>query len=179
MFDAQSFVAECRAALVEPDVLAALASRVAGVFADREALLEAFGVGSKLRVATLHASADLTILQFVCPIGFAFPIHDHRMRSVVGVYSGVEDNVFYRRQDRTLLEVGRTRVHAGEVAAHDSHVIHSIANLADEPLAAIHVYAGDFFHAERSEWRGAPPEERAYDLDGLRRLVESGRTPPA
>lgn len=171
-FDTEHFVAACRASLADSDVLRALAATVADALQDREGLLEAFGSAPTLRVTQLVADEHLTVLHLGCPVGFAFPPHDHRMLSVVGVFAGIEDNIYYARQGECLVEVGRHRVRAGEVAAHSEDVIHAITNAGDEPLGAIHVYAGDFLHLERSEWSGEPLQEQPYDLTRIHRLIE-------
>ena len=46
-------------------------------------------------------------------------------------------------------------------------VVHAVANPTTECAGAIHVYGGDFFATPRSEWRGDPPTERAFDVEGL------------
>ena len=171
-FDVPGFVAACRASLAERDVIGALASCVARAIAQRQPLLAMFGTGPGLRVTELAVDADLAVMHLASPVGFVFPPHDHRMVSVVGVLAGIEENIYYARRDTGLAELGRRSVRVGEVAAHAEDVVHSIANGSDEePLVALHVYAGDFLNGERSEWRGDPLREQRYDLARLRSLI--------
>lgn len=51
---------------------------------------------------------------------------------------------------------------------------HSVTNPLDQITAAIHVYGGDFFATQRSEWNPRTFEERPYDVaDTLRAFEES------
>ena len=51
-------------------------------------------------------------------------------------------------------------------------VIHSVANSRRDFAVALHVYGGDFFTVERSEWDATTFEERPRDLERTRRLFE-------
>ena len=173
LVDVPKFVSACRASLGSHDALAAC---VAAQLRHRREWLATFAAGPGLRVTGLSSDAELTVVHLATPVGFAFPPHDHRMVSAVGVLSGIEENIYYARSGDGLVELGRRTVRAGEVASHADDVIHSIANgSADEPLVAIHVYGGDFMNRERSEWRGDPPREQPYDLARLRALVAGSR----
>ncbi len=174
-FEADRFVEQCRAALDDPNPLTALHAAMSDVLENRVALLSALPVGRGLRVSVLHEGPHLTVVQFVTPGGFTFPPHDHAMVSAVGVYSGVEENVYYALCDDGLCETERRRVGTGQVAVHDRDVIHAIASGGDEPLGALHVYGGAFFDTPRSEWRGSPLTQVPYDTARLRALAASGK----
>jgi predicted metal-dependent enzyme (double-stranded beta helix superfamily) len=175
VFDAERFVMRCRSALQAADALAELAVVIAEALADRAALRSAIAPGQGLRVSVLCEGPELTVVQFVTPKDFAFPPHEHAMVSAVGVYAGAEQNVYYETDRAGLRESRRRLLSAGDVAVHAADVIHSIASAGDEPLAALHVYGGDFFHAPRSEWRGSPFARYDYDTARLRALAASGR----
>ncbi len=51
-------------------------------------------------------------------------------------------------------------------------VIHSVANSRAEFAVALHVYGGDFFTGERSEWTFDTHEERPRDLANTQQLFE-------
>ena len=51
-------------------------------------------------------------------------------------------------------------------------VIHSVTNPTSRLTGAIHVYGGDFFATERSEWEPETLEERPYDLEKNMKLFE-------
>jgi predicted metal-dependent enzyme (double-stranded beta helix superfamily) len=63
-------------------------------------------------------------------------------------------------------------VPAGEVLVLGDDVIHSVANRRREFAVALHVYGGDFFAGNRSEWDFATFEERPRDLDATMRLFD-------
>jgi hypothetical protein len=47
-----------------------------------------------------------------------------------------------------------------------------VANSRRELAVALHVYGGDFFNGDRSEWDPDTFEERPRDLDRTRRVFE-------
>lgn len=91
------------------------------------------------------------------------------------MYVGAEENVYYEADGVGLRESRRRLLSTGDVAVHAPDVIHSIASAGDEPLATLHVYGGNFFHALRSEWRGSPFVRHDYDSARLRALAASGK----
>jgi predicted metal-dependent enzyme (double-stranded beta helix superfamily) len=120
----------------------------------------------------LHNAPDLTVLHVVWAPGMELYPHDHRMWAAIGIYTGQEDNTFYRRpepQARTLTESGGKRLAAGESVVLGTETIHSVANPLRQLTGAIHVYGGDFVRQERSQWGPGPREERPYDLEEARR----------
>ncbi len=55
-------------------------------------------------------------------------------------------------------------------------IIHSVTNPTLKLTAAIHVYGGDVFATERSEWETEALEERPYDVDkAVKRFEEANR----
>jgi predicted metal-dependent enzyme (double-stranded beta helix superfamily) len=53
-----------------------------------------------------------------------------------------------------------------------SDIIHSVINPIDRLTGAIHIYGGDFFTAERSEWDSLTLDEHRLDHEQRRRLWE-------
>jgi len=123
-------------------------------------------------ITTLHHAADLTVLQVAWTPGMAINPHEHRMWAVIGMYGGQEDNTFYRRAPGGLESAGGRALTSGSVLVLGDDVIHSVANSRRDFAVALHVYGGDFFAAERSEWDFETFEERPRDIDGTRRLFE-------
>jgi predicted metal-dependent enzyme (double-stranded beta helix superfamily) len=121
-------------------------------------------------ITTLHHAPDLTILQVAWTPGMVLSPHEHRMWAVIGLYGGQEDNAFYRRVPGGLESSGGRQVPAGEVLVLGDEVIHSVAHTRREYAVALHVYGGDFFRNDRSEWDFVTFEERPRDLDRTRRL---------
>ena len=82
--------------------------------------------------------------------------HNHLLWAVIGVYTGREDNVFWRRiRDRRDGKVEAASARAlcvGDAEPLGRDVIHSVTNPIPRLTGAIHVYGGDFFAVARSEW---------------------------
>jgi len=71
---------------------------------------------------------------------------------VGGLYAGQEDNTFFRRVDGRI-EPRRTRELAtSDVVLLGDDTIHAVHNPLGSCTAAIHVYGGDFFNREMSQW---------------------------
>jgi predicted metal-dependent enzyme (double-stranded beta helix superfamily) len=164
VFDTQDFVARCLDAVRETE------PRLAVKEALQEAMAAPASVAAALppdraEIVRLHASPELTILKVTWAPGMSFGPHDHRMWAAIGIYSGGEDNTFFRRNDDTLMASGGKELRPGDVALLGDNTIHAVANPTREFAGAIHIYGGDFFATARSEWRGDPYREQPYDVD--------------
>jgi predicted metal-dependent enzyme (double-stranded beta helix superfamily) len=83
-------------------------------------------------------------------------------------YSGHEDNIFWRR----LPGEGGKLEAAGAKEPLGHNIIHSVTNPIARLTGAIHVYGGDFFRAERSEWDPETLLEERYNVEKKMRLFE-------
>ena len=88
------------------------------------------------------------------------------------MYGGQEDNAFFRRIPGSLEPAGGRELPAGEVLVLGEDAIHSVANSRKDFAVALHVYGGDFFSVERSEWDSKTYEERPRDLARTGRLFD-------
>jgi predicted metal-dependent enzyme (double-stranded beta helix superfamily) len=162
-FDLDRFVEDC---LLAGDDATHVREIVARVVSDPEAVLRVFGLPRRSLMTPLHHSAKMTILHLVwAPMMSVLP-HDHRMWAVIGVYAGREENTLWRRIRGSALErAGTATLHAGQVQQLARDAIHSVINPLAQCTAAIHVYGGDFFAAERSEWDAPGLGERRFDIE--------------
>jgi predicted metal-dependent enzyme (double-stranded beta helix superfamily) len=167
-----AIVARCQSALGEHSPVLAVRDVAAELVADPAALEEALGPVERGGITTLHNAADLTVLHVAWTPGMALYPHDHRMWAVIGMYGGQEDNAFFRRSPGGLESTGGRELPAGEVLLLGDDVIHAVANTRRDYAVALHVYGGDFFTTERSEWDADTYEERPRDLERTRRLFE-------
>jgi len=170
VFDVDSFVSECRAALSDPRPQLAIQELVERAVSAPGAIDDAIGAPTKGGFQTLHHSPELTILQFVWPPGVVLFPHDHRMWAAIGIYGGGEDNTFYRRGPERIEVSGGKRLEAGEVARLGPETIHSVSNPHPRYTAAIHVYGGDYFGTPRSQWDPEGHEE-PFDVEAVRRTL--------
>jgi predicted metal-dependent enzyme (double-stranded beta helix superfamily) len=176
MFDVARFIADCLGAVrcgAPHQRVHEIATRA---FADPAAILAALGAPTGGQLAPLHRSDELTILNVVWKAGMTINPHNHRIWSVIGIYQGREDNIFWRRQagraDGRIEAVGAQSLLAGDVAPLGEDVIHSVTNPIERLTGAIHVYGGDFFAVPRSEWDAETLTERPCDIERVRAMFE-------
>ncbi len=170
MFVRDQFIEDCRRAVAEGQK--AVREVVTKAISDPSAVFAELGEPEHAGIVPIHRTTDLTILNFTWAPCMSLMPHDHRMFSVVGIYSGREDNVYWRRTDATIEAAGAKSLGVGDVATHGRDIIHSVLNPIGKMTCAIHVYGGDFFDPPeaRSEWDHETLEERPWDIDGVRRL---------
>ena len=176
-FDVELFVADCRAVAARAPTGAGGIERemqelVAETVSDPAAVASAFGEPEHAGLVVLHRAPDLTVINFAWAPWMCFKPHNHCMWSVVGIYSGREDNMFWRRRDATIEAAGARTLGARDVTLLGRDIIHSVVNPIGRMTRAIHVYGGDFFAPpeERSEWDPETLVERPWDMDDTRRL---------
>ena len=172
MFQKERFIEDCLSALKEKDTHAAIRELVAKAVSDPAEILRSLGEPQRAGVETLYRAADLTILNLCWGPGMNLKPHDHRMWAVIGIYTGLEQNVFFRRAEHGLEQHGAKELQAKDAAPLGAAVIHAVTNPLDQITAAIHVYGGDFFGTPRSEWDPKTFEERPYDVADTLRAFE-------
>jgi predicted metal-dependent enzyme (double-stranded beta helix superfamily) len=170
--EVEDVVARCRAALGEHTPPLAVRDALDELIADPDALEAAVGPVELGGITPLHRADDLTVLRVAWTPGMALYPHEHNMWAVIAMYGGQEDNAFYRRAPEGLAPAGGRELPAGDVLVMGDDVIHAVRNTKREFAVALHVYGGDFFDNQRSEWDPETFEERPRDLDRTRRLFE-------
>jgi len=176
MFDLDRFIEDCRAAVREDPSHRAAREVLARANSDPAAILAALGEPARAGVVPLYKSETLTILNVVWGRRMTIMPHDHRMWAVIGVYTGREDNIFWRRvpgEAGGLIEAAGAKS-LGERCAEPlgRDAIHSVTNPLGRLTAAIHVYGGDFYGIRRSDWDPENLLERDYDFALHRRMFE-------
>jgi predicted metal-dependent enzyme (double-stranded beta helix superfamily) len=177
MFDLDQFIADCRGALVTDRPQRTIRELVARAVADPAAVVKRLGEPERPGIQRLFCSPDLTILNIIWAPMMTVTPHDHRMWAVIGVYTGREDNIFWRR---ITTDEGGTRVEAAgarAICAKDVEplgrdIVHSVTNPLPRITGALQVYGGDFFAAARSEWDPETLLERPFNLERARRVFE-------
>ncbi len=171
MFAPERFIESCRGVLAGSDSDAAVRELVLQAIADPAALAAALGEPAGAGFTVLHRAPDLTVLDFAWAPWMCFKPHNHAMWSVVGIYSGREDNVFWRRTAGGIEAAGARSLGTGDATTLGRDIIHSVVNPIGRMTRAIHVYGGDFFAppTPRSEWEPETLVERAWDMEDTRR----------
>ncbi len=179
MFDAETFIAECRAAVAGDDSHKSVRELVARAVSDPAAVIKGLGEPARGGVETLYNDADLTILNLVWAPRMTLQPHNHEMWAVIGLYTGREDNIFWRRtgEDGSRVEAaGAKSLGEKEAVPLGRDIIHSVTNPLPRCTGAIHVYGGDFFAPGRSEWDPETHLEQPYDVERTLAVFEEANT---
>jgi predicted metal-dependent enzyme (double-stranded beta helix superfamily) len=178
-FDRDQFVADCRAALAEGTPEKAMREVVQRAVAEPAAVLRGLGEPKEAGIQPLYRSAELTVLNVIWAPHMTLLPHDHRMWAVIGIYTGREDNIFWRRvpSDGGKIEAAGARA-LGERDAFPlgQNIIHSVTNPIPRLTGAIHVYGGEFFTTPRSEWDPESLLERPFSVERTLRTFEEANT---
>jgi predicted metal-dependent enzyme (double-stranded beta helix superfamily) len=178
MFDPDRFIEDCRAAVAADPSHKAAREVLARANADPAAILAALGEPTRAGVVPIYKSPSLTILNVVWGKRMTIMPHNHTMWAVIGVYTGREDNIFWRRvpgaPDGLIEAAGATSLGERSTEPLGPDVIHSVTNPLGRLTAAIHVYGGDFYGAvpKRSDWDPETLCEVGYDVALHRRMFE-------
>lgn len=179
MFDLQHFIAECRAALAADPSHRLVREAVVRAVSEPAAVLRGLGEPKRAEIQKLLHTSDLTILNVIWGPMMTVAPHNHQMWAVIGIYSGREDNIFWRHLPDGSGKVeaaGARALCVGDVEPLGHNIIHSVTNPISRLTGAIHVYGGDFFAAERSEWDSETLMESRYDAERMMRRFEQANT---
>lgn len=154
MFSLENFIEDCRSALKVDRSHRLVQEVVQQAVSDPASIMKSIGEPSRGQLQKLYHAPDLTILNVVWAPTMMIMPHDHQMWAVIGLYTGREDNIFWRRsiQPSKVEAAGARSLSAGDVDVIGDSIIHSVSNPIPRFTASLHVYGGDFFAAERSEW---------------------------
>lgn len=170
MFDKDRFIQDCMKGVAEGQ--GAIREIVAEAVSDSARMMSELGEPEHAGITPLYRSPDLTIINFVWAPCMSLMPHNHQMFAVIGIYSDREDNIFWRRTERSIETAGAKSLGVGEVATLDRDFIHSVLNPIGKMTCAIHVYGGDFFEPiePRSEWDHETLIERPWNNDRVKSL---------
>jgi predicted metal-dependent enzyme (double-stranded beta helix superfamily) len=170
--DLERFIEECRRAGSQGairELLEKAMSEPAGV-------LKAVGEPERAGVHKLHVADDLTVLNVIWGPNMTIMPHNHDMWALIGIYTGREDNIFWKRvpEDKqpAIRPAGVCTLVQKEVATLGKDIIHSVNNPLGRLTGAIHIYGGQFFTQPRREWDPETFAEGAYSSDKTMRLFE-------
>ena len=176
MFDPDLFIADCRAAVAADRSHKFVRDVVARAVSDPSAVLKGLGEPRRAVLQKLYQSPELTILNVVWGPMMTLMPHDHRMWAVIGMYTGREDNIFWRRvpgdSGGRIEAAGARALCMGDAEPLGRDIIHSVTNPIPRLTGAIHVYGGDFFAVERSEWNPETLLEGRFDVERAVRSFE-------
>jgi predicted metal-dependent enzyme (double-stranded beta helix superfamily) len=174
MFDKDRFIADCHAALDGPQSSRNVREVVARAVTDPAAVVASLGEPTAGGIVPIHRSPEVTIINVLWPSQMVIMPHNHNTWAVIGVYGGREDNILWRRlpadSPHGIEAAGAKSLCTKDALAFGPELIHSVVNPSAKVTGAIHVYGGDFFAIQRSEWDPDSLEEQPYDLEKARRM---------
>ena len=163
-FEIDDFVARCRKAVEANDSHVAVREIVAEAVAEPASIIKALGEPKASGINQIFRSATLTILNIAWPPFMTVYPHNHNMWAVIGVYSGCEDNIFWRRNEGVIEAAGAKSLRVGDAAPLGRDIIHTVTNPIGRISSALQIYGGDFFAAPRSEWDPETLREQPFDM---------------
>lgn len=168
-FKLEGFINNCLSAISGPKSQHVISDLVADAISQPESIFGEIGNSKRAMIERLYVSDELTIINVVWAPKMTLLPHNHRTWAVIGVYVGREDNIFWRQlkgdSSNKIEAAGAKSIAAGEVASLGKDVIHSVTNPVSGFTRAIHVYGGNFFEIERSEWEPLHLTERPYNVE--------------
>ncbi len=170
-FDLDAFLHECLRARGEAEPHVAIKDVLERAVSDASGVAAALPP-EKAEIVKLHVSPELTVLKVVWTPGMSFRPHDHATWAAIGIYTGGEDNTFFRQQEGQLVRSGGTELRPGDAAVLGHATIHSVTNPTVQHAGAIHVYGADLFAQDRSEWDPDTHERRRYEPEFAFRYFE-------
>ena len=180
MFDLERFIDDCRTAVSDDPTHKTIHEIVARAVSEPGQVLKQLGEPNKGEVQKLYCSDTLTIINVIWAPKMTIMPHNHNMWAAIGVYGGREDNIFWRRikddPSGHIEAAGAKSLGAGDATPLGPDIIHSVTNPTAKLTSAIHVYGGDFFEEERSEWEPENLTEQAYDVEKNMRMFEDANS---
>lgn len=176
MFDFEQFLSECCDAVDEDPGHRAVREIAARAVSDPGAVLAGLGEPQRAGITPLFQSDKLTVLNVVWGPHMIVPPHDHDMWAVIAVYTGREDNIFWRRisdEDGATIEAaGAKSLSVKDAEPLGRDIVHSVLNPIGRLTGAIHLYGGDFLETAHREWDPETHREHRYDFETARRRFE-------
>ena len=170
--DIERFVADCVAANNETEAQAAVEDVLARAVSTPNAVLGALGDPSRAGLNVLLSSPTLTIFAATWTPQMNLMPHDHLMWANIGIYTGREDNIFWRRTSDGIKAYGADALFVKDTAMLPEDALHSVTNPLQRFTGGIHIYGGDFFDTTRSEWNPETLVEEPSDGDKIRQMFQ-------
>jgi len=170
--DIDRFVADCVAANQGTDAQAAVNEVLARAVSTPDAVLKAIGEPQKAGLNVLLSSPTLTIFAATWTPQMNLMPHDHLMWANIGIYTGREDNIFWKRTADGIKAYGADALLVKDTAMLPEDTVHSVTNPLLRFTGGIHIYGGDFFATKRSQWDPETLAEEPSDGAVIRSMFE-------
>ena len=170
--DIERFVEDCVIANKEAEAQAAVKEVLARAVSRPDAVIEALGDPTRAGLNVLLSSPSLTIFAATWTPQMNLMPHDHLMWANIGIYTGREDNIFWKRSADGIKATGAAALFVKDTAALREDALHSVTNPLQRFTGGIHIYGGDFFDTTRSQWNSETLEEEPSDGAVIRGIFE-------
>lgn len=98
--------------------------------------------------------------------------YDHLMWTSIGIYTGREDNIFWKKSSSGIDAYGADALFEKDTAMLLADALHSVTNPLLRFTGGIHVYGGDFFATARSQWNPETLDEEPSDGEVIRGICQ-------
>lgn len=170
--DIDRFIEDCIDAAEEAEPQQAIREVLKRGVSDPSAMLAALGEPKEAGITVLHRSASLTIFNAAWTPEMQLMPHNHLMWALIGIYTGREDNIFWRRSGGAIAASGVEALFEGDVATLPDDAIHSVANPLLRMTGGVHIYGGDFFDTTRSQWNPETLAEEPSNGESIRKIFD-------
>lgn len=170
--DVDRFVEDCVIANQESDAQMAVREVLAKAVSMPNAVISAVGEPEKAGLSVLLRSPTLTIFCATWTPQMNLMPHDHLMWANIGIYTGREDNIFWRRTPEGIKAYGADALFVKDTAMLPEDALHSVTNPLQRFTGGIHIYGGDFFDTTRSQWNPETLEEEPSDGAKIREMFQ-------
>lgn len=170
--DIERFVADCIVANQEMDAQAAVREVLARAVSTPDAVLAALGDPARAGLNVLHTSATLTIFAATWTPQMNLMPHNHLMWANIGIYTGREDNIFWKRSADGIKAYAAEALFVKDTALLPEDAVHSVTNPLLRFTGGIHIYGGDFFDTTRSQWDAETLKEEPSDGAVIRGIFQ-------
>ncbi|MXO58110.1 hypothetical protein GRI89_00930 [Altererythrobacter salegens] len=150
--------------------MAAVQEVLAAAVSDHRAVLDGLGEPTSAGFDVLLHSPALTIFAAHWTPQMNLLPHNHEMAALIGIYTGREDNILWRDEPEGLRAHSAACLFEGDVVALPVDAIHSVSNPLQRFTGGIHIYDGDFFATERSQWNPETLAREPSDGDTIRAM---------
>jgi predicted metal-dependent enzyme (double-stranded beta helix superfamily) len=170
--DLDHFVEDCIAANGDSEPQAAVLDVLAKYVRNHQAMLASIGEPREAGMNVFHRSPTLTIFAAIWTPQMNLVPHNHLMWANIGIFTGREDNIMWRRKADRIEACDAKALFEGDAASLPVDVIHSVTNPLLRFTGGIHIYGGDFFNTVRSQWNPETLVEEPSDGAVIRGMFE-------
>ncbi|MGI9265445.1 MAG: hypothetical protein ACR2QU_10995, partial [Gammaproteobacteria bacterium] len=138
--DIERFVEECVVANQGADAQTAVTDVLARAVSRPNSVIAALGEPTRAGLNVLHRSSTLTIFAATWTPQMNLMPHDHLMWANIGIYTGREDNIFWKRSPGGIEAYAAEALFEKDAASLPEDAVHSVTNPLLRFTGGIHIY---------------------------------------